>query len=124
MKPIDFPESNTTLGAGMNSNTRPIRIALCKNAEMPKYKNAFIVSKWEMDDDEKAQFKDSIAKFLEPELVEEVVKNLPPVFLSAMGSMFPVMVMQCSSENVFNETFLMPDDDRAAKVNSTRIGDN
>jgi hypothetical protein len=124
MQAIDFEKANTTLGAGNNPNTKPLRIALCKNKTIPDYKHGFLVSKWEMQQEEKDFLKGRLLSFLTDEQVDKVFKNLPPVFLCAMHSMSPTMVFQYPEEGVFNPEFLEPDQTAADRVNSKRIKEN
>jgi len=132
----DFKQANVTLGAGNNPNTRPLRIALCSNAQMPDYKQGFLVSKWEMGPEEKYFYKQKLLAVLAEghgnikwtlfpeELADKIIETLPPVFLSCMHSMSPVMVLQYPESWIFDGTFLNPDQDAADKVNSKRVSDN
>jgi hypothetical protein len=131
MNSIDFDKTNVTLGAGGNPNTRPIRIALCKNATMPNYRSGFLVSKWEMDEQESRILRNNLIQLLDRDehkhpatIADEIMKIIPPVFLSCMHSMSPVMVLQYPEDMIFNDGFLIPDQEAADNANSKRVQDN
>jgi len=132
MNAVDFPESNTTLGAGDNPNTSPVRIALCKNAQMPNYEAGFLVTRWELNSEErqllKARIKDLMAQldhaFTQEEVAERIVGCFPSIYLLSMHSMSPVMVLAYPKEMIFNQDFLIPDQGMADRANSKRIKEN
>lgn len=134
MESKDFDRANVTLGAGGNPNTRPLRIALCKNAQMPDYTSGFLVSKWEMNNEEKEDLAKKIHVLLLDEtkldeykssvMTDKIISLIPPIFLSCMHSMSPVMILQYPEETIFNDGFLIPDQEAADRVNENRFKDN
>jgi hypothetical protein len=117
MQPVDFKESNLTLRAGNNPNTLGLRVMLARHDSVP---NAlFYVSKWQLQDDEKAVLKDRIADCLNtmkdgmktfPELVDSLTECMGEIYLCAMGAPTPVMVLALKPED------FTPADDIASKI--------
>lgn len=132
MKAIDFPQANLTLRAGGNSQTIALRIALCEQKSQPGAD--FYVSKWELEDYEKDAYRETIRLAIhavdqnssmtpqqkENQLLNKMMGLLPKIFLAAMHTPPPVMMLAASPVEEpypFIDDFLRPLNDRAAQLN-------
>lgn len=114
---IDFQQSNLTLGAGPNPNTGPLRVSVCKNEQMPNYAGHFLVSAWQMNAEEEYKFKQKLLEFMNEEMANRVINSLPITYLSCMGSMTPVMILQDEPDAIFRNGFMKPDIDYTNRLN-------
>lgn len=132
MKAVDFTQSNLTLRAGGNTQTIGLKIALCTNKQIPG--PDFFVSRWEMEEYEQNAYREKLTQMitilhaheLTPErikfLVEELIKVMPKVWVSAMHTPPPVMVLASSPAEdqepyPFQENFLIPNTTKADQLN-------
>lgn len=122
MNSIDFAKRNITLHAGDNPQTKDVYCALCKWPEIPG--PIFYLTRWELEDFEKEAFASRLQDLfhsqfdgIDPEkakaFIKSVVDNFPQLYLSAMHTPPPVMIM---AYDPFQELGMTPDDESAEAV--------
>lgn len=113
MEHINFPESNMPLMSGGNENTVPMRVMMCTHPGYSK-NTLFIAGKFQFEPEEKMAIAELIDRAMTQnntpitaDQLQLIVNALPPLWITAMHSWFPLVLSVDTPEQMGYEKKMM-----------------